>query len=100
MRRMGRASHRCGGKPIQPVASLRNEFFIRVIRVICGFPLGIRVKAARLHYGMMNLDAAVRMNREPREPRENQGTKSKWTAAKQFTHAVKQELFRNLFRFA
>ena len=79
---------------------MRNEFFIRVIRVICGFPFGIRVKPARLHYDMMSLDAAVRMNREPREPRENQGTKSNWTAAKQFTHAVKSGLFRNHFRFA
>ena len=42
----------CG--PPKAVAGSRNEFLIRAIRVICGFPFGIRVKPARLHYVMMN----------------------------------------------
>jgi hypothetical protein len=40
---MDRTFQRFGGELIQPIASLRNRFFIRAIRVIRGFLFGIRV---------------------------------------------------------
>lgn len=46
MTRMGRACQRHVGEPIQPVAGLRNRFFICAIRVIRSFPFEIRIQTS------------------------------------------------------
>lgn len=45
----------------------------------------------------LNPDAAVGLNREPRE---NKATSPNRTTANHFTHSVEHEFLRNLFRFA